>query len=68
MCSDSVMCMVRLLLLLCSLPRQSVLFVCLFQILGLAPSLPLMIEALSIPSPWTDISIPPQAARRTSPT
>lgn len=43
------------------------LFVCLFQIPDLAQSLPQMIEALSIPSPWTDISTPPQVARRTLP-
>ena len=44
------------------------LFVCLFQTLDLVPYLPRTIEALSIPNPWTDISIPLRAARRTLPT
>lgn len=52
-----------------SVPPQNLLFlfVCLFQIPDLAQSLPQTIEALYIPSPWTDISTPPRVVRRTLP-
>lgn len=48
-------------------PKTVFLLVHLFQILDMAQSLPQTIEALSIPSPWTDISTPLQVARQTLP-